>query len=200
MMDKIKPGLSVTFKPPYTISDPDFLVDGSDAEFREAIYAFLQGAGRLLTCRETFGRALGLTGSQFAVLMGIAYRQGVSGVTVRDLAKHIALAPTHVTTEIGRLIDSGLAVKRPNKSDQRSVLVSLSKAGERAVINVSSFIRTINDLLFTDITPSDLAIVNKVARKLAVNSERAMLELTSSSSRSSKRGGVQPGRVVRASK
>jgi DNA-binding MarR family transcriptional regulator len=165
------------FKPPRTISDPNFLERGSDAAFRETIYALLQGAGRLSACRDAFGRALGLTGSQFAVLIGIAYRQGRAGVTVRDLSKHVALAPTHVTTEIGRLIDGGLVVKRPNESDRRSVLVSLSKAGEKAIVEVSPFVRAINDMLFVDISPRDLAVVSKVARKLVVNSERAMTEL-----------------------
>jgi DNA-binding MarR family transcriptional regulator len=178
---------SAVFKPPRTISDPDFLDRGSDAAFREAIYAYLQGAGRLSACREAFGRALGLTGSQFAVLIGIAYRQGPGGVTIRDLSKHIALAPTHVTTEIGRLIDGGLVVKRPNESDRRSVLVSLSKGGEKAILDVSPFVRSINDLLFADISSRDLTIAGKVARKLVINSELAMIELSRGPARKAKR-------------
>lgn len=187
-MEKKKPKPFGVFKPPHTISNPDFLNRGSDAGFRETIYAYLQGAGRLSACREAFGRALGLTGSQFAVLIGIAYRQGPSGVTVRDLSKHIALAPTHVTTEIGRLIDGGLVVKRPNESDRRSVLVSLSKVGEKAIVDISPFVRIINDLLFADISAKDLAIVSKIARKLVINSERAMSELSRHTSRKAKRG------------
>ncbi len=186
-MDKKKPKPSAVFNPPRTVSDPDFLDRGSDAGFRETIYAYLQGAGRLSACREAFGRALGLTGSQFAVLIGIAYRQGPSGVTIRDLSKHIALAPTHVTTEVGRLIDGGLVVKRPNESDRRSVLISLSKTGEKAVVDVLAFVRIINDLLFADISPRDLAIVGKVARKLVINSERAMIELSRHPSQKAKR-------------
>lgn len=188
-MDTKKLMPAAVFKPPRTVSDPDFLDRGSDAGFRETIYAYLQGAGRLSACREAFGRALGLTGSQFAVLIGIAYRQGPNGVTVRDLSKHIALAPTHVTTEIGRLIDSGLVIKRPNESDRRSVLVSLSKAGEAAIVNVSPFVRTINDLLFADISARDLTVVGKVARKLVINSERAMLELSRHPAPKAKRSG-----------
>lgn len=187
-MDKKTLNPSTVFKPPRTISDPAFLDRGSDAGFRETIYAYLQGAGRLSACRDAFGRALGLTGSQFAVLIGIAYRQGLSGVTVRDLSKHIALAPTHVTTEIGRLIDGGLVIKRPNECDRRSVLVSLSKAGEKAIIDVSPFVRTVNDVLFSGISPRDLAILGRVARKLVINSEYAMVELTRYPSPKAKRG------------
>ena len=186
-MNKMRQKPTSSFRPPRTVSNPDFLDRGSDAEFRESIYAFLQGAGRLSTCREAFGRSLGLTGSQFAVLIGIAYHQGLAGVTVRDLAKHVALASTHVTTEVGRLTESGFLIKRPNQSDRRSVLISLSKAGERAVLNVSPFVRTINDILFAGINPKDLAVVHSVARKLVANSEHAMIELNRRSIRMTKR-------------
>jgi DNA-binding MarR family transcriptional regulator len=164
------------YKPPLTISRSDFLRGGSDAAFREAIYALVQGAGRLLTCREAFGRSLKLTASQFAVLIGVAYQQGRDGVTVGRLSAHIALAPTHVTTEVGRLAARGLLIKKPSVSDRRSILVSLSRSGERAVAQVAPFVRAINDLLFDGISAKDLAIAKKVARALFRNSDHALVE------------------------
>ncbi len=59
----------------------DFLTRGSDAEFRLSIYAMVQSVGRLLACRDAFGRELELTPSQFVVLMGVAHCQGTGGVT-----------------------------------------------------------------------------------------------------------------------
>jgi DNA-binding MarR family transcriptional regulator len=165
------------YQPPLTISRRDYVRGGSDAAFREAIYALVQGVGRLLTCREAFGRALGLTASQFAVLMGVAYRQGRDGVTVGQLSGHIALAPTHVTTEVGRLAARGLLIKKPSASDRRSVLVSLSRAGEKAVAEVAPFVRAINDLLFDGIPAKDLEAAKKVARTLFRNSDHVLVEL-----------------------
>ena len=128
-------------------------------------------------CREAFGRILGMTGSQFAVLVGTAYRQRNSGAAIKDLADHISLAPTHVTTEVGRLIRRGLLIKRPSPSDRRSVLVRLSAQGEQAVARVTPFVRRLNDLLFADISPKDLEIVAKVNLQLIANSEYAMAEI-----------------------
>src|SRR5258708_38935421 len=91
------------------------------------------GFGRLMSCREACGRARALTGSQFAVLIGAAYAQGRDGVSIRSLADHIQLAPTHVTTEVGRLIRKGLLVKKTNPRDRRGVLVTLSRRGAAAV-------------------------------------------------------------------
>ena len=86
------------FKVPKTISRTDFFRDGSDDWFRDALYRLVQALSRLIVCREAFGRKLGLTGSQFTVLIGVAYRQGDTGISIGALSNYIGLAATHVTT------------------------------------------------------------------------------------------------------
>ena len=39
---------SDAYRPPVTISRKEFLIQGSDAEFRRSIYAMVQSVGRLL--------------------------------------------------------------------------------------------------------------------------------------------------------
>ncbi len=167
------------FRPPRTISRRDYLRSGGDEWFREAIYAAVQALGRLLACREAFGRTLGLTASQFAVLMGTAYRQKSQGVRIRDLARHVSLAPTHVTTEVGRLIRKGYLTKQANSLDRRSVLVSLSRRGERAVAAVAPLVRRTNDFLFTNIGARELGTVSRVMQRVAANAEPAIEEIRS---------------------
>src|SRR2546430_5874707 len=128
------------FVPPPTTTLPPMLKSGGDVAFRETLYLMALTFGRLHTCREAFGRALGLTASQFIVLIGTAYQQGSEGVSIRALADHTQLAATHVTTEVGRLIDTGLLTKQASPLDRRSVLVRLSPQGEDAI-------RTVNPLL-----------------------------------------------------
>ena len=106
---------------PRTVSHAALLSGGSDEPFRQTLYLMVLAFGRLQTCREAFGRAMSLTGSQFAVLIGTAYRQQTDGVSIRALADHVQLAPTHVTTEVGRLIRKGLLTKRVNARDRRGV-------------------------------------------------------------------------------
>ena len=165
------------YRPPVTISRKEFLVQGSDAEFRRSIYAMVQSVGRLLTCRDAFGKELDLTPSQFVVLMGVAHAQGSEGVTIRGLADHIALASTHVTTEVRRLEEAGLLVKRPSPVDKRSVRVFLQPRGEQQVARIAPFIRLINDVLFQDIDPDALKTAQRVARQLILNSESALAEI-----------------------
>jgi len=167
----------VDFALPLTVSHPELLTAGHDEGFRETLYLMVLALGRLLTCREAFGRALGLTGSQFAVLIGTAYQQRSSGVTIRTLADHVMLAPPHVTTEVGRLIRKGLLVKRPNKDDGRSVLVSLSPRGEAALIELAPFLRRVNDLLFQNVSRHDFDLVSKFFRTFSLNTEYALAEI-----------------------
>jgi DNA-binding MarR family transcriptional regulator len=93
------------------------------------------------------------------------------------LSEHIAVAPTHVTTEVGRLVRKGLLIKRPSSSDRRSVLVSLSRRGETAIADVAPFVRKINDLLFENISLTELDTCRKVSRALFRNSEQVLVEL-----------------------
>ena len=168
---------SKTYRPPLTISREEFLVEGSDASFRRSIYALVQCVSRLLACRDAFGRELDLTPSQFAVLMGVAHAQGAEGVTIRELADYVALAPTHVTTEVGRLENAGFLTKRQSDTDRRSVRVSLLPHAEAEIARVAPFVRLVNDTLFRGIDARSLGVVHEVARKLILNSETALAEI-----------------------
>ena len=165
------------FAPPPTVSHAALLVAGSDVAFRETLYLMVLAFGRLTVCREAFGRALGLTGSQFAVLFGAAYRQGHDGVSIRRLAEHVQLASTHVTTEVGRLVRKGLLVKTANPRDRRGVLVKLSLRGEAAVRQVAPFLRRVNDRLFQGVSRAEIQSLDRFLRIFARNGEDALAEI-----------------------
>jgi DNA-binding MarR family transcriptional regulator len=165
------------FLPPLTLSHRELLVAGSDVAFRETLYLMVLAFGRLQTCREAFGRALALTGSQFAVLIGTAYRQGSDGVSIRTLAEHIQLASTHVTTEVGKLIGKGLLTKTANLRDRRGVLVRLSPRGEAAIEDLAPFLRRVNDLLFEGVSRREFAALSRFLARFALNSEYALGEI-----------------------
>jgi DNA-binding MarR family transcriptional regulator len=53
----------------------------------------------------------------------------------------------------------------------------LSPQGETAIAEVAPFVRTINDLLFKDISPEELETAKKVARTVFRNSDYVLVEL-----------------------
>jgi MarR family transcriptional regulator, organic hydroperoxide resistance regulator len=167
------------FSMPHTVSHAALLDSGSDEAFRRTVYLMVLAFGRLIACRDAFGRAMGddgpgLTGSQFAVLIGTAYCQGSTGVSIRALAEHVQLASTHVTTEVGRLIRKGLLSKRVNAQDRRGVLVKLTHRGEATLLALAPFLRDVNDLLFQDVRRADFAVLSRFLGVFADNSARAL--------------------------
>ncbi len=165
------------YRQPLTVSKREFLIRGSDADFRETIYTMVLAVDRLLRCRRAFGRLLGLTPSQFAVLMGVASQQKVNGVTIKALAEHLSLASTHVTTEVGRLERKRLLTKVSSSDDRRSVLVSLTRKGEAKIRRLAPLVRATNDILFQNVDAKTLSNAHSVARALVSNSEEAVTML-----------------------
>ncbi|MEJ0049868.1 MAG: MarR family transcriptional regulator [Methylovirgula sp.] len=180
------------FVPPVTISNETFWVDGRDDWLRETLYLMVLCLNQLHTFREAFGRAMDLTSPQFAVLMGTAYTQGVEGVSIGTLATHVHLAPTHVTTEVGRLIRLGLLQKRPNNEDRRSVLVRLSPQGEKAIRAVVPLVRSVNDQLFDSVTRDELQSILQFFRRFATNSEIALTRINSTKRPAKRRSAKTP--------
>ena len=176
-VDKVLPRRGKEFVPPATITLPAMLTAGGDVRFRETLYLMVFAFGRLVSCREAFGRHLALTASQFIVLIGTAYRQGSDGVSIRTLSDHTQLAATHVTTEVGRLIDKGLLTKTANPQDRRGVLVRLTPKGEAAIREVNPLLRKVNDCLFQNVSREDFAVVARFLSTFALNTENALAEI-----------------------
>ena len=172
-----KEGAGVGFQPPSTTSLPALLDPDGDHRFRRTLYMMVTSFGRLLDCRVAFGRQAGLTGSQFAVLMGAAYTQAEVGVTISKLAEHVQLAATHVTTEVGRLCRRGLLEKYQNPEDKRSVLVRMTARGEAAVRDLAPFMRSINDILFDGMSRDQFEEVTRFLDHFVVQTEAAVAEL-----------------------
>jgi DNA-binding MarR family transcriptional regulator len=172
-----RPRRGAPFVPPTTITLPQMLSSGNDLAFRETLHRMLMAFGRLQSFGEGFGKVLSLTASQFLVLIGTAYRQGNEGVSIRTLSDHTQLAATHVTTEVGRMIEKGLLSKSANVRDRRGVLVRLTPKGEAAVGAINPLQRRVNDLLFQNVSREDFATVSRFLTTFALNGEYALAEL-----------------------
>ena len=161
-------------RPQLSISHEAMLADGNDEAFRHVLYLMILASARLATFREAVGRMIGLTGNQYLVLLATAHTQGEAGVTIRELAQYALMASTHVTTQVGALIRKGLLKKRPNGDDRRSVLVSLSDKGWRAMNVIAPVRREFNDAFFVGMERRTLLDASKFLEQVASNSERAL--------------------------
>src|SRR5215813_8288508 len=136
------------YHPPATTSLPALLHSESDHEFRQLIQDMLTVSRRVELARDYFGRCISVTGPQYNLLMTVSQLQGTTGVSVGSVAKAMHVSSAFITSEIGKLSDAGLIVKRPNPDDGRSALLSLASAGRMRIDGLMSEIRAVNDLFF----------------------------------------------------
>lgn len=158
---------------PLSVTLPAVLVGGNDEVFRRVIHGLVVAEGRLSGIRAGFGRAIGLSGAQYTILMAVARLQGGTGVGICAVASHLRVATSHITTEVGKLVAAGLLVKRADTSDGRAVRVGLSEDGMATIRRVAPLVREINDMLFAGVTRAQFESLERFLDKFLVNTERA---------------------------
>ena len=117
---------------PLSITRPEILVDGSDREFRRLIHRMLIGSARLAAVRECIAARIGVSGTQYTMLMSVLHLQGSVGISITGLADYLEVTGPHVTGVIGKLAARGFVRKAMNPKDRRGVLVRLTPDGAQA--------------------------------------------------------------------
>ena len=95
-----------------TITRPEFLVDGSDTDFRSFIYGLLISSLHMKKLRDQIGDLIGVNGIQYHILAVISEKASKGPVTVGDVAKTLQAGSTHITMETGKLFKQGLIEKK----------------------------------------------------------------------------------------
>ena len=104
-----------------TVTRPELLVDGSDAEFRTLIHRSMSFSRWISTVRDGFGALIGISGVQYEMMILVSRLQGNEGITVGDLSSAIRLSGAFTTIEAGKLVDKGLLeIGRPARSSPRA--------------------------------------------------------------------------------
>ncbi|MES2262597.1 MAG: MarR family transcriptional regulator [Pseudomonadota bacterium] len=127
----------------------------SDNAFRQFLYDFSVLASQLETARAYLASHIGVTAPQYNILMVIARRQGLEGISVSDVARFLHVSVAFVTTEARKLENIGLVEKRPNPNDARGTLLTLSPQGQASVREVEPERMFVNDHLFHSLSRED---------------------------------------------
>jgi DNA-binding MarR family transcriptional regulator len=165
---------SSSFRPALSVSHEPLLIDGDDEAFRHVLFLTRLFADRLATFRDMVAKQIGLSGNQYAIFLAIAHSQKDGGVTVREVAHYALMASTHVTTQVGALMRKGLVQKKPNKEDGRSILLTLTAKGEKAMEQIGPMRREFNDAFFVNVSRSSLLAASKFLEQVTANTENAL--------------------------
>lgn len=157
-----------------TVTRPELLKDGSDADFRKMVHDLLAFSSRLEAVRQSFGTIVGLSGIQYTLLISVSHLQQASGVGVKALAEHLSLSGAFVTIETGKLVKKGLIGKRTNPEDRRRVQLFVTELGQEHLSNLAPVQQEVNDVLFGSLSQSDFDRLSDIVDGLVSDAERAV--------------------------
>lgn len=158
-----------------SVSLTALLDQGSDYRFRQLVQDTLAVSSRFQAIREEFGRAAGLTGPQYSLIVAISHlAESGGGTTVSQLARHLHVSGTYVTAEANKLEGAGLLLRAPNPTDKRSVLLKLTKSGLELLDRLIPMIRRINDEIFRDLTRAEFELLARLMAAVAQSAADAL--------------------------
>lgn len=135
-------------RPPVTVTRKPLLRGGSDREFRRFVHGLLAFTARLHAIRNGLAALIGLSGTQYTILISIAHLEQDNDLSVGKIAEHLHISEAFVTIETGRLAKKGLVTKRANNHDRRRVHLNITPNGRELLSKLAPTQSRINDHLF----------------------------------------------------
>lgn len=159
---------------PLTISRPELLVNGSDAEFRKLVHNLFGFFALHERIRSGHARTIGLAGVEYTVLISILHLSAKGEVNVKTVADHLHLSGAFITTTTRKLLQLGLIHKAANVVDRRRVALTVSRKGRAALENLAPVQRRINDVEFGCLGREDFRTLNGLLERLIQCGDRAV--------------------------
>lgn len=160
---------------PLSASRPELLVDGSDHEFRELVHDMLAFASSIQEVRNQLGKAIGLSGTQYTILMAIArLSQKTPELGINLLAENLHWSGAFVTIEVNKLVAAGLVEKRANPEDRRRVVLSITPTAQKRLTDLRPLQVPANDTLFGSLSIQDFKALRRIMAGLAASGEKTV--------------------------
>jgi DNA-binding MarR family transcriptional regulator len=172
-----------TYVLPPTVTRPELLEAGSDRRFRALVSDLFTVSARMEIVREHLGRALGISGPQYSLIVAIAHLQGSRGISVGTVAQALHVSSAFVASETGKLVRRRFLYKRTNPLDRRVVLLSIAPAGRLRLDRLSREMRAINDVFFGSLDDKSFLALSSAAAGLVAGSAQVLRRLNDFSAR-----------------
>jgi len=157
-----------------TVTKKELLTKGSDANFRNYIHDMFAFSVRMQDVRNRFGAFIGVSGSQYIILVAVSYLQDKLGVGVNVIAKHLQLSSAFITMEINNLVAAGLVDKATDPVDRRRVRLMLSAKGRQKLEELKAIQAPVNDAIFSSLTREEFDSLRDIQSRLVQHSAEAL--------------------------
>jgi DNA-binding MarR family transcriptional regulator len=143
--------------------------------FREMLHNTLAFAQQIQEIRNSFGAAIGLSGTQYTILTTVAHGQDEpGGLGINQVAARLHLSGAFVTIEVNKLAGQKLVTKQVNPEDRRRVLLGTTNKGEALLKELLNLQRPANDALFDGLSHSDFQRLRALMAKLVISGEQSL--------------------------
>lgn len=157
-----------------TVTRQPLLVNGNDELFRHFVHDTLAFAQRIQEIRNRFGAEIGLTGTQYTMLIAIAKDEKAGEVGINQIAEGTHFSPPFVTIEVNRLVELRLVAKSVNPNDRRRVRLSVTTKGREYLDRLKSVQGPVNDELFSSLSREDFMFLRAKVAELVNTADRAL--------------------------
>ncbi|WP_245452224.1 MarR family winged helix-turn-helix transcriptional regulator [Bradyrhizobium forestalis] len=157
-----------------TASRPELLDKDGDRTLRGLLYDYFAFGRSLETARETFAGFVGLSPTQYLILIAIKNSTAEEPMGVNQVAERLYLSGAFVTNEINKLVSDRLLEKSPHPEDGRRVQLALTQHGVSLLIRLAALQRPVNDALFGMLTREEFKTLTQLLSRLASNADSAL--------------------------
>ena len=133
---------------PLTVTRKALLVGKSDHMYRQMIANFFALSARFVSGRNRLANLLGVSGPQWTMIMAIAECSPEPGTRASALAERMNVSRPFVASETANLIRRGLIQRRPDPTDARGALLTLTDKSTDQIQRIVPTIQLQNDIGF----------------------------------------------------
>lgn len=158
-----------------TITRTQLMVGGSDRAFRQFLHDTLAFSARLQAVRGQLGAVIGLSGTQYTVLIAIAHLSADDEkVGVNQVAEHLHFSGAFITIEINKLVANGLVEKETDPEDRRRVVLTITPKARDLLNELAPVQRPVNDMLFRGLSAADFDRFRKLMSSMVEAADEAI--------------------------
>ncbi len=148
-----------------------------DAEFRDFIADLFAMSAGMQSLRRAIARRIGLGGAELGILLSVGRLAPQGAVNVRQVADHLHVASTHITTEVNTLVAKGLLEKQASEQDSRAVELSVTTTGAELLASIGPNLQMINEALFDHPSPKAIAEQRRFLQRILAGLPEALARL-----------------------
>ena len=127
--------------------------------------------------RYFWGKALGISGPQWLILMALAETDQDDGVPVNVVSKKLHVDSSFVTTQSKLLEKKGFVRRKTSTEDARIVLMSLTDRTYKHLASLASQQEALNDFIFAEFDDRKLGELTDMLASLRNRLEKACLKV-----------------------